>query len=293
MHSRWYYGSQRRNTYRRPYNYYGRSSNYYFGHGRWLPFPLGHIHGPSCGHVFQYGRWVAYEPVPYPMFVPVPVTGQYYYDGGWYAEPPPYVEEAEVIIPPEPEVEEIAEPEPEVAPEGVPIARKSELQRVLVTRNYDLDWWQSNRVQDLISKGVIESLLAGGEGGQKSRIVFDKMKQRLTITAPPDDVMKVRTIIDDDLTYRLFTREEMGDLVADVVPLVDLRFFESDPNAALRTATDNYAAADDVLRSSEKAPLGREWWFNDRLGTVTVKDSAENLDQVYNFMESRPYLVQK
>lgn len=198
-----------------------------------------------------------------------------------------------MIIPPEPEVEEIAEPEPEVAPEGVSIARKSELQRVLVTRNYDLDWWQSNRVQDLISKGIIESLLAGGEGGEKSRIVFDKMKQRLTITAPPDDVMKVRTIIDDDLTYRLFTREEMGDLVADVVPLVDLRFFESDPNAALRTATDNYAAADDVLRSSEKAPLGREWWFNDRLGTVTVKDSAENLDQVYNFMESRPYLVQK
>lgn len=231
--------------------------------------------------------------MPYPVFVPVPVMGRYYYDGGWYAEPPPYVGEAEVIIPAEPEVEEIAEPEPEVTPEGVSIAAKAQLEAVLITRSYNLDWWQANRIEDLISKGIIESILAGGQGREKSRIVFDKMKQRLTITAPPDDILKVRTIVDDDLTYRLFTREELDEVVADVVPMVDLRFLETDASAALRTATNNYAAADDVLRSSEKAPLGRDWWFNDRLGTVTVKDSAENLDRLYEFMENQPYLAQR
>ncbi len=246
------------------------------------------MHGVGCGHIFHYGMWAAVETVAYPVFVPVPVYQPYYYEGGWHEEPPVYFEQAVVSPPPAPEP--APEPEPEPGVEYASVATKAERQLEITTRGYDLDWWQAKRVEDLISKGIVESVLAGGEAGEKSRIVFDKTKQRLVITASPDDILKVRTIIDDDLTYKLFTQEDLGGLVVDALPLVDLRFLEGDAGAALRIAADNYAGADDLLRSSENAPFGREWWFNDRLGTMTIKDSAENLDGVYDYMEQRPYV---
>jgi len=128
---------------------------------------------------------------------------------------------------------------------------------VVITRGYDLDWWQAKRVEDLISKQIIESILAGGEAGDESRIVFDKKKQRLIITATPDDIMRIRTIVDDDRAYKLITKENLGGLAVDAVPLVDLRFVENDPGAALRIAADNYSAGDEILRSSEVSPSGR------------------------------------
>ncbi len=179
--------------------------------------------------------------------------------------------------------------EPEPRPEQMTILTKAERGLEIITRAYDLDWWQAKRVEDLISKGIIEGVLAGGEAGEDSRIVFDKKKQKLAITGSPDDIMRVRTIIDDDNTYRLFTQEEFGGLVADAVPLVDLTFVEADPSGALRIAADNYSAADELLRSSEDAPFGREWWFNERIGTMTLKNSVANLDSLYEFMETRPY----
>lgn len=280
VRSRWLERSERLREYTRHYQYYGRTSRYYYCHGRWLPLPPGHIHGPRCGHIFRYGRWFGLEAVPYPIFVPVPVYANYYYDGGWYAEPPVIVEEQEVVV----------------APRTVPVAEypamrtKAERELELITRTYQLDWWQAKRIEDLISKQIIESILAGGEAGESSRIVFEKVKQRVTITGTPEDVMRIRTIVDDDRSYKLFTEEDLGGLVVDAVALVDLRFMEKDASAALRVAADNYSGADEVLRSSETSPAGREWWFNDRIGTMTVKDSPANLDALYDFMETRPYL---
>lgn len=222
----------------------------------------------------------------YPLFLPVPAYGHYYYDGGWYDEPPVYIEE-EIIIPPGEEV--VVEPEPEPILEQIPIQTKGERELVLITRTYNLDWWQAKRVEDLISKGIVESVLAGGEAGESSRIVYDKRKEKLSITASPDDILRIRTIIDDDRTYKFFAEEDLGGLVVDAVPLVDLRFLEKDRTAALRIAADNYSGADEILRSSEIAPSGREWWFNDRLGTITVKNSVENLDGVYDLLENAPY----
>jgi len=215
----------------------------------------------------------------YPVFVAVPVDSDYYYDGGWHAEPLPYVEEGEIVVP-------SAE---EPAPEYFSVQSKGERELVVITRGYDLDWWQAKRVEDLISKQIIESILAGGEAGDESRIVFDKKKQRLIITATPDDIMRIRTIVDDDRAYKLITKENLGGLAVDAVPLVDLRFVENDPGAALRIAADNYSAGDEILRSSEVSPSGREWWFNDRIGTMTVKDSVQNLDTLYEFLETSPY----
>ncbi len=228
--------------------------------------------------------WVVVEPVFYPVFMGVPVMADYYYEGGWHEEPPLYVEE-QIVVP------SAAEPEP--APEYVYVRTKAEREPVVMTRAYDLDWWQAKRVEDLISKQIIESILAAGEAGENGRIVFDKRRQRLVITAAPDDILRIRTIVDDDRTYKLLTQSEFGDLVADAVPLVDVRFLESDPSGALRVAADNYAGVDEILRSSEISPLKREWWFNDRLGTMTVYDSAQNLDALYEFMETRPYFRQE
>lgn len=218
--------------------------------------------------------------VAYPVFLPVPVQADYYYEGAWREEPPPvYVGEGEIVVPAE--REPIAEP--------LSVRTKAERELVMLTRTYDLDWWQAKRVEDLISKRIIESILAGGEAGEDSRIVFNKGKQELTITSTPEDIMRVRTIIDDDRTYKLFTREDLGGLVADAVPLVDLRFVESDPSTGFKIAADNYSAADEILRSSEVTPSGREWWFNDAIGTMTVKDSPQNLDAVYEVLETSPY----
>jgi len=225
--------------------------------------------------------WFALEA--YPVFVPVPVYADYYYDGGWHAAPPVYLEE-EIVVAPQPE--RVVEQPPR---EYVSVRTKAERELVVIARTYDLDWWQAKRVEDLVSKQVIESILAGGEAGEQSRIVFDKGKQRLAITGTPEDIMRIRTIIDDDRTYKLFTAEDLGGLVADAVPLVDLQFVESDPSGALRIAADNYSAADEILRSSEVSPFGREWWFNHRIGTMTVKDSPQNLDGLYEFIETRPY----
>jgi hypothetical protein len=220
----------------------------------------------------------------YPVYVPVPVVeSPYYYEGGWHPEPPVYFEEERVVAP----VEEI---EPIQGSDYASIGTKAEREFAMISREYDLDWWQAKRVEDLVSKGVIDSVLAGGEGGEESRIVYDKTKQRLTMTGTPDDIMRVRTIIDDDRTYRLFSQEDLGELVVDAVPLVDLRFIETDSSSALRIAADNYSAADEILRSSGVAPSGREWWFNDQLGTMTVRNSVENLDSLYEFMETRPYI---
>jgi hypothetical protein len=287
--SRWYYRTRRLGRYNRPYYYYGRDSRYYFSNGRWLPFPPGYIYSPGAGYAFQYGRWVA----AYPVFVPVPAAYDYYYDGGWHEELPPYFVEQEMIVPPvAPEEEIIVTPtaEPEPAPEYISVMTKAELEFVLITRTYDLDWWQAKRVEDLISKQIIQSVLAGGEAGENGRIVFDKRKQKMTITGTPDDVLRIRTIVDDDRTYKLFTQEDLGDLAVDAVPLVDLRFLENDPSGALRIATDNYSGADELLRASEDTPSGREWWFNDRIGTMTVRNSVQNLDAVYEFLETSPYL---
>ncbi len=281
--SRWYYRSQATGRYRHYYSYYGRDSNHYFAYGRWLPLPPGHIHGPGCGHGFHYGRWIV-STVPYPVFVPVPVDAGFYYDGGWHEEAPIYVEDMMSA----PVMGEIVE-EPEPVPAAPPILTKAERELVLITRRYDLDWWQARRVEDLISKGIIESVLAGGEGGESNRFVYDKQKEKMTITASPDDILRMRTIIDDDRTYKFFTQEDLGGLVADAIPLVDLQLLEQEPTVALRVAADNYSGADEILRSSETSPAGREWWFNDRLGTMTVKSVPENLDEVYDSLESRPY----
>jgi len=234
------------------------------------------MHGLACGHLFSYRRWVD----AYPVVMPVPIYSDYYYDGGWHAEAPVYVAEGEIVVP-------SAE---EPAPEYLSVRTKAEREFVVITRAYDLDWWQAKRVQDLISKQILESILAGGEAGENSRIVFDKAKQRLILTATPEDIMRIRTIIDDDQTYNLFSQEDLGGLIADAVPLVDLRFVEDDSSAALRIAADNYSGTDEILRSSEVSPSGREWWFNSRIGTMTVKDSAKNLDAVYEFLETSPYL---
>ncbi len=223
----------------------------------------------------------------YPLYVPIPVDAHYYYDGGWYDVPPVYLEEQIVVAPGEERV--LIEPQTEPTPEEPFLLAKGERELVLITRTYNLDWWQTKRVEDLISKGIIESVLAGGEAGESSRFVYDKQKQRLTIAASPDDIMRIWTVIDDERTYKFITGEDFGGLVVDAVPLVDLRFLEKDPTLALRVAADNYAGADEILRSSEIAPSGREWWFNDQLGTMTVKNSAENLDAVYNFLETSPY----
>jgi hypothetical protein len=219
-------------------------------------------------------------PVAYPVFVPVPVYGDYYYDGGWHAEPPIYVEEEPIVV----------GPGEEPAPQQVSVRTKAERELVVITRVYDLDWWQAKRVEDLISKQIIQSVLAGGEAGESSRVVYDKAKQRLTITGTPEDILRIRTITDDDRTYRLFTEEDFSGLAVDAVPLVDLGFVESDPSTALGVAADNYSGADEILRTSGVSPAGREWWFNERIGTMTVKDSPENLDAVYDFMETRPYV---
>ncbi len=274
--SRWYSRSERLGRYRHHYRYYGRDSNYYFSHGRWLPFPPGYIHGPGSGYAFRYGRWVADS---YPVFVPVPVYADYYYDGGWHEEAPLYME-AEIVAP-----EEL-----EPVSEYVSVLTKAERgEPEIITRGYDLDWWQAKRVEDLISKQIIESILTGGEAGENARVVFDKRKQRLVITATSDDIMRIHTIVDDDRTYKRFTQQDFGGLAVDAIPLVDLRFVESDPSAALRVAADNYSGADEILRSSEVSPARREWWFNHQLGTMTVFDSAQNLDTVYELLETRPY----
>jgi hypothetical protein len=180
--------------------------------------------------------------------------------------------------------------EAETPPEYVSVRTKAERELVLMTRTYNLDWWQAKRIEDLISKQIVQSVLAGGEAGDSSRIVFDKVNQKLTITGSPEDLMRVRTMVDDDRTHKLFMGEGLGDLVVDAVPLVDLRFVETDPSAGLRVAADNYSASDGILRSSAVSPSGREWWFNENIGTMTVKDSPENIDTLYDFMESRPYI---
>jgi hypothetical protein len=214
------------------------------------------------------------------VYVGVPVGADYYYDGGWHVEAPPvYVAEGEIVTP-------TAE---EPLPEYMSVRTKAERQVQLITRAYDLDWWQAKRVEDLLSKQLIQSVLAGGEAGEDGRVVFDKRKQRFVITGTPDDILRIRTIVDNDRTYNLFAQGEFGDLVADAVPLVDLSFLENDPSAALRVAADNYTGADQVLRSAAISSSGREWWFNDELGTMTVKDSAQNLDMVYEFLETSPY----
>jgi hypothetical protein len=217
----------------------------------------------------------------YPVVVPVPAHADYYYEGGWHAEPPPvYVAEGTIVTP---------EEEPPI-PEQISLRTKAEREFEIIARTFDLDWWQAKRVEDLISKRIIESVLAGGEAGEDGRIVFDKRKQELAITATPDDIMRIRTIVDDDRTYKLFTQEDLGNLVVDAVPLIDLRFAESDPSGALGVAADNYSAADAILRSSEVLASGREWWFNDNIGSMTVMDSPQNLDRLYESLETSPYL---
>ncbi len=210
----------------------------------------------------------------------MPVYADYYYGGGWHTEAPPFYEEVEEIV---------VAPGGEAPSEYLSVLTKAERELEIITRGYDLDWWQAKRVADLISKQIIESILTGGEAGENARIVFDKRKQRLIITATPDDIMRIHTIVDHDRTYKLFTQQDFGGLVVDAIPLVDLRFVESDPSAALRVAADNYSGADEMLRSSEVSPARREWWFNDQLGTMTVFDSAQNLDTVYEVLETRPY----
>lgn len=222
----------------------------------------------------------------YPIFVPVPVDAGYYYDGGWHEEAPIYVEEM-IVAPATGEI--VSEPQP--APAAPPVLTKAERELVLITRQYDLDWWEARRVEDLISKGIIEGVLTGGEGGESNRFVYDKQNEKMTITGSPDDILRIRTIIDDDRTYKFFTQEDFGGLVVDAVPLVDMEFLEQAPSVALRVAADNYSAADEILRSSETAPAGREWWFNDQLGTMTVKSLPEHLDAVYDSLDSLPYFV--
>jgi hypothetical protein len=236
--------------------------------------------------VFSYGRWIIAPTVAYPVFVPVPVDAGYYYDSGWHEEAPIYVEETMIA----PAMGEIVS-EPQRAAAAPPVLTKAERELALISRSYNLDWWQARRVEDLISKGIIEGVLKGGEGGESNRFVYDKQNEKMTILGSPDDILRIRTIIDDDRTYKFFTQEDFGGLVVDAVPLVDLQFIEQAPSVALQVAADNYSAADEILRSSETVPAGREWWFNDRLGTMTVKSLPENLDAVYDSLDSRPYFI--
>lgn len=237
--------------------------------------------------MFHYGRWILAPTVAYPVFVPVPVDAGYYYDSGWHEEPPVYYVEETMIAPAMGEI--VSEPQPAAA--APPVLTKAERELVLISRQYNLDWWQARRVEDLISKGIIEGVLAGGEGGESNRFVYDKQNEKMTVTGSPDDILRIRTIIDDDRTYKFFTQEDFGGLVVDAVPLVDMEFLEQAPSVALQVAADNYSAADEILRSSETSPAGREWWFNHQLGSMTVKSLPEHLDAVYESLDSRPYFI--
>ena len=242
----------------------------------WVPIPDGVEPGPETGYVWNLGRWELVK------IVQREGHGWGYYDhrGEWHGR-----DEDRAVY-------RVVVWKPRHYEDTLP--RKSFEERELA-KEIELEPADRERLDDLMERRVIPEMLlddAPGTDFQDEAVVdYDPDEGTLRLSGRAELVAKIATLITDESTYRATTTKQPHGNVVEIISLVDLRWLEREPEAALDIADLNLAGLERLIRvrSDDHRRLHKALWFNETYGTVTVIDQPETIDAIREYLAAMPY----
>ncbi len=147
------------------------------------------------------------------------------------------------------------------------------------------------RAEKLLSSDAVRRvLLTGPQKG--SMLSVEKSSRRAVIAGPAETVVVIQTMIQNELTFLYATGSaDRSGNVLDVLSLVAPDFLEANPQLASHIAQDNYEGVNRILKpeAGDYRRAGKRVWFNPSIGTVTILDQPDRIEQVRRYLAMRPY----
>jgi len=242
----------------------------------WVPIPDGVEPGPETGYVWNLGRWELVK------IVQREGHGWGYYDhrGEWHGRD----EERTVyrVVVWKPRHYEATLP------------RKS-FEETRLSKEIELEPADRERLDDLIDRHVILEMLLDDAPGTDLRgeavVSYALNEGTVSLSGRTELVARIATLITDDATYRATMTEQPHGNVVEIISLVDLRWLDREPEAALDVAELNFAGLERLVRarSDEYRRLHKALWLNETYGTVTVIDHPDTIQKIREYLAAMPY----
>ena len=170
---------------------------------------------------------------------------------------------------------------------------KGQTEEELVVKTLRLSTIEGKRVETLLQKEVIQSILADIPEEYGATFEYRPLSNQLILTAPLEIVLKIQTLIQDEKTFHYFVEKELDDkLVIAIISVVHPLFLEKDYPRAIQLATDNYKAVNKLLQSldSDYRQADKDCWLNSEIGTITIVDEEQNIFAAYGYIDRLPYI---
>ena len=152
----------------------------------------------------------------------------------------------------------------------------------------------NRKIAFIIENQIAETIFADSGSDFEESFDYRKSARKLIITAMPESIARLATILYDYNTYRSYVAlyDSSSRLQVGVFSLVDPQLKKSDPTEAERIARENFGSLKELLDTSNQrwwSGRDKRCWYNSKYGTATIVDEPEMIEKAREFLRHQPY----
>ena len=164
-----------------------------------------------------------------------------------------------------------------------------------VVQTFRVDLTLRRKINFILKHNIAEEIFAESASDFKESFNYDRKAGKLIITALPESLARILTILYDYDSYKSYisSRDSGTRWKADVVSLADLALAGTDRASANKIAKENFGNIKKLLNVSDwrYRSSGKRCLYNSSYYTVTIMDNPEKIEEVKEFMLYRSYSV--